>query len=59
MFLGTMEDMQDAFFHLVDIGMVHVKPGVPLPERASAEDLADAHTMPMDELEMRVRKQNW
>jgi hypothetical protein len=57
-FLGTMEDMQEAYIDLAQKGMLKLRPGAPVPQRAAkaAEaDPADPYTLPLEELRGRAR----
>jgi len=49
-FLGTMADMQEAYIDLAEKGMLKLRAGARLPQRA---DEAEAYTLPLDELRRR------
>jgi hypothetical protein len=51
-FVGTMEDMQDAYTDLAEKNVLQFREGARRPQRV---DAAEAYTLPLEELERRAR----
>jgi len=52
-FLGTLDDMQNAYIELAEKGMLQLRAGTPIPKRAFNE--AEAYELDLAELEKRGR----
>ena len=51
-FVGTMNDLQEAYIDLAEKNALQLREGAPLPQRG---DDAEAYALPFEELERRVR----